>query len=56
MFDNLGDPTNTARVRAASNTSSNNLFFRSLTRSRLILAAQITDFAVIVAIAILIIR
>jgi hypothetical protein len=56
MFDHLGDPMKTARVRAVSNTSSNNLFFRFLTRSRLVLAAQISDFVVIVTIAILIIR
>lgn len=58
MFDHLGDPINTvhARARAASNTSPNNRFFRFLTRSRLVLAAQISDFAVIVTIAILIIK
>jgi hypothetical protein len=56
MFDHLGDPTNTMCARVASNTSSNSLFFKFLTRSRLVLAAQIFDLVVIVTIAILIIR
>jgi hypothetical protein len=56
MFDHFGDPMNTARARAASNILPNKRFFRFLTRSRLVLAAQISDFAVIVTIAILIIK
>jgi hypothetical protein len=56
MFDHLGDPTNTICARAASNASSKSLFFKFLTRSRLVLAAQIFDLVVIVTIAILIIR
>lgn len=56
MFDHFGTSVNTGRERLASSGASGNLFFGLLTRPRLVLAAQISDFAIIVIIAMMMIR
>lgn len=55
MLDNLCNPLDTEQKVFVSKESSGNKFFGLLTRSRLVLAAQISDFAVIVIIAMLVV-
>jgi hypothetical protein len=56
MFDHLGSPPASARAAATTNATSSIRFFGLLTRPRLVLAAQIADFLVIITVAMLVIR
>lgn len=56
MFDHVQNPVNAGRDRFAASVSVRHLFFGLLSRSRLALAVQVCDFAIIATIAILMIK